>query len=92
MQTAIKSDYKEEWVKILTKGMLTIPKAFRDELNLKEGEVARIKKIGQRLVIEPREVVDYEAYSDGEFKKMLFDDRLPPKLANIASSIWEDIE
>lgn len=92
MQTAAKSDYQEEWVKILTKGMVTIPKIFRDELNLNEGEVARIKKIGHRLVIEPRETIDYEVYKVDEYKKMLSDDKLPPKLAKVASSIWEDIE
>lgn len=43
---------------------MTLPKSFRDELGIKEGEIARIKKVGQRLVLETREVADYETYSD----------------------------
>ena len=83
--------YPQEWVKILTKGMITIPKSFREELGVKEGEVARIKKIGQRLVIEPREVADYEVYSDGELKEMLEEDKLPVNLAKKAASLWPDL-
>lgn len=92
MQIKASGGYQEEWVKILAKGMITIPKAFRDELGIKEGEVAKIKKIGRRLLIEPREIADYEVYSDKEFKKMLKEDKLPRKLAAIASSIWSDLE
>lgn len=84
--------YDEEWVKILAKGMITIPKSFRDALGIKKGEVAKIKKIGQRLLIEPREVVDYEVYGNKEFKKMLKEDKLPQKLASIAASYWPDLE
>lgn len=84
--------YDEEWVKILAKGMITIPKSFRDALGIKKGEVAKIKKIGQRLLIEPREVADYEVYGDKEFKKMLKEDKLPQKLASIAASYWPDLE
>lgn len=53
--------YQEEWVKILSKGLITIPKSFRDELGLKEGEIAKVKKIGKRLVIEPREIPKKQA-------------------------------
>ena len=86
-----KVDYPQEWVKILAKGMITIPKSFREELGVKEGEVARIKKVGRRLVIEPREVVDYEVYSDRELKEMLKDDKLPANLAKKAALFWPDL-
>ncbi len=87
-----KSEFPTEWVKILSKGMITIPKAFRDGLGIKEGEIARIKKVGQRLIIEPREIVDYEVYSDEELKTMLKEDKLLPKLANEAESLWPDLK
>lgn len=87
-----KSELPAEWVKILSKGMITIPKAFRDGLGIKEGEIARIKKIGRRLVIEPREIADYEVYSDEELKTMLKEDKLPQKLASEANSLWPDIK
>lgn len=69
----------EEWVKILGKGMVTIPKKFRDDLGMREGEVARIRKVGRRLVIEPRNVADYEVYSDADLRAMLAADKLPKK-------------
>jgi len=87
-----KSEFPTEWIRILSKGMITIPKAFRDGLGIKEGEIARIKKIGRRLVIEPREIADYEVYSDDELKTMLEEDKLPKKLASEASSLWPDLK
>lgn len=90
MQTT--SNYEEEWVKILSKGLMTIPKSFREALGLKKGEVAKVKKIGRRLIIEPRDVADYEVYSDPELKSMLKEDRLPVKLSKVASSFWPDLE
>ena len=92
MQTLTKADSQGEWVKILGKGMITIPKFFREELGLREGEVAKIRKIGKRLVIEPREVADYEVYSDLELARMLKEDRLPTKLASKAALFWPDLK
>jgi AbrB family looped-hinge helix DNA binding protein len=92
MQIQPKTEFQSEWVKILTKGMITIPKSFREELGIKEGEVARIKKVGQRLILETREVADYETYSDQEFKKMLEEDKLPAKLASEAANLWPDLK
>lgn len=83
----------DQWVKILSKGLITIPKNYREELNLKEGEVARVRLLGKRLIIEPRQYVDnYEEYSNKEFKQMLEDDKLPPKLAKKAFSFWPDLK
>ncbi len=81
----------DEWVKILGKGMVTIPKKFRDDLGMHEGEVARIRRIGNRLVVEPRNVADYETYTDGELRVMLAADKLSPKLAKKARSLWSDL-
>lgn len=92
MQTVIKSEFPEEWIRVLTKGMITIPKVFRDELGMKEGEIAKIRKVGKRLVIEPREIADYEVYSDKELAEMLAEDKLPGKLAKNAEQIWSDLE
>ena len=86
------NDSLGQWVKILSKGLVTIPKSFREELGMKKGEVARIKKVGKRLIIEPREVADYELYSDRELKEMLKDDKLPSKLASEAALFWPDLK
>ncbi|MBI3955997.1 AbrB/MazE/SpoVT family DNA-binding domain-containing protein [Candidatus Gottesmanbacteria bacterium] len=81
----------DEWVKILGKGMVTIPKKFRDDLGMREGEVARIRKIGNRLVVEPRDVADYETYTDDELRAMLRADKILPKLAKKARLLWSDL-
>lgn len=81
----------EEWVKILGKGMVTIPKKFRDDLGMRVGEVARIRKVGNRLVVEPRDVASYETYSDRDFREMMLADKLSPKLAKKARSVWFDV-
>jgi AbrB family looped-hinge helix DNA binding protein len=91
MQTQTKANFQNEWVKILSKGLITIPKVFREELRLNEGEIARIKKVGRRLIIEPREVAEYETYSDKELKRMLKEDKLPANLAKKAASLWPDL-
>jgi len=92
MQVTTQNNLAEEWVRILAKGMITIPKGFRDELGMKEGEIAKIRKVGKRLIIEPREIADYEVYSDKELSKMLAEDKLPSKLAKSTEKIWSDLE
>lgn len=43
----------EEIIKILPKGLITIPKKFRDSLNLKENKLLRLKEEKGRLIVEP---------------------------------------
>lgn len=81
----------EEWVKILGKGMVTIPKKFRDDLGMRAGEVARIRKVGNRLVVESRDVASYETYGDRDFREMMLADKLSPKLAKKVRSVWADV-
>jgi len=38
---------KEEWLKILDKGMLTIPKKWREELGFEKGKVSRLYTPGR---------------------------------------------
>lgn len=78
----------ETWAKLLSKGLLTIPKPMREKLNLQEGEVVKIRVIGKRLVIEPREIADYEIITDGKLKEILEMDILPPKLAKATEKYW----
>jgi AbrB family looped-hinge helix DNA binding protein len=78
----------ETWVRLLSKGLITIPKPMRKTLNLQKGEVVKLRLIGKRLIIEPREVVDYEVYSDEELDQMLKEDKLPKPLAKETESFW----
>ena len=37
---------QEEWLRVLGKGMVTIPKAWRDDMGIATGDVVRAKKEG----------------------------------------------
>jgi len=92
MQQINDFDYQTEWVKVLTKGLVTLPKNFRDSVGIREGDVARIRKIGRRLVIEPRDLADYEVYSQKELSQMLRDDQLPRTLKKQVDKIWSELK
>lgn len=93
MQTSPKISDQEEWLKILTKGMVTIPKSWRDELGIKEGEMVRAKKSANKIIIEQVEKkVPYRLYSQKELQQFLTDDKLPKKLAVKAAKFWDKIK
>lgn len=75
--------FSENIIKVLPKGLVTIPKKWRDELGLSENGLARIRKEGRRLVIEPVSVVGYTLrdYSQEEIKQFIKEDRISPQLA-----------
>ncbi len=79
----IQSDKPEqEWLKVLGKGMITIPKVWRDELGIAEGKVVKAEKVGSKVVIQAwGDSVPYRIFSDEEIKQWLKDDKLPPDLA-----------
>lgn len=73
---------EQEWLKVLGKGMITIPKLWRDELGIDEGEVIRAERVGNRVILEASEVnAPYRVYSDKEISDFLEDDKLPKDLA-----------
>lgn len=82
----------QTWARVLTKGLITLPKPYRRDLGLKDGQLVKIKKVGRSLVIEPDYRVDYELYSDAELAQMLRADVLPPRFAKKAASYWADIK
>ncbi|KKR50070.1 MAG: hypothetical protein UT84_C0015G0018 [Candidatus Curtissbacteria bacterium GW2011_GWA1_40_16] len=69
-------------VKILPKGLVTIPKKLRQDIGLEENGLARIKKEGKKLILEPVNVVSYplREYSVQEIKQFIKEDRLSPAL------------
>lgn len=78
MSQTITVNNQEEWLKVLGKGMVTIPKQWRDELGLNEGDVVKAKKEGNRLVIEPQNALaPYRVYSIAEIDTFLKEDELP---------------
>ncbi len=68
----------QEWLKILGKGMVTLPKKWRDELGIASGDIVKAKKDGNRVVIEPQKskLAPYRVYNDREIDKFLKDDTL----------------
>ena len=60
-------------VKIQDKGLITIPKPYRDKLGLKKNELVRVKKNRGRIIIEPIRILPYpvRSYTDSEIKKFL---------------------
>jgi AbrB family looped-hinge helix DNA binding protein len=75
----------EEWLKVLGKGMITLPKRWRDEMGIENGDVVKAKKEGNTVVIEakpqPNPTAPYRVYSDEEIKEFLAEDRLPEGFA-----------
>lgn len=81
----------EVWIKILPKGLITLPKKMREKLDIKAGDIAKVKISAGSIVIEPRDSVKYRLFTDREIKQLVKDDKLPAKLAKKAQDIWSDI-
>lgn len=73
---------QEEWLKILGKGMVTLPKKWRDELGIESGDIVKAKKEGDRVIIEAQRSTQlpYRVYSDNEIEDFLKEDKLPEAL------------
>lgn len=76
-------------VKILPKGLVTIPKKLRQEVGLGENSLARITKEGKKLILEPVDIVSYplREYSVDEIRQFIKADRLSPQLARKAKKL-----
>ena len=85
MTQAVQSTNQEEWLKVLGKGMITLPKKWRDEMGIEDGGVVKAKKEGNTVVIEaqpPRQpTAPYRVYSGDEIKEFLDEDKLPEGFA-----------
>lgn len=73
---------QQEWLKILGKGMVTIPKKWREEMGITSGDIVKARKEGNRLVIEPQQdnLAPYRVYNDTEIDTFLQEDKLPDTL------------
>ncbi|MEK9147252.1 MAG: AbrB/MazE/SpoVT family DNA-binding domain-containing protein [Patescibacteria group bacterium] len=77
------ANFQEAWLRILGKGMVTLPKKWREELGVTTGDIIKAKKEGTKVVIETQQVqsVPYRIYTDSEIDDFLKEDRLSRKLA-----------
>ena len=84
------TEKREKWLKVLGKGMLTLPKRWRNEAGLETGDVVKAKKEGSKVVIELKErskQVPYRIYTDAELKQFLEEDNLPKDLAKKVDNV-----
>lgn len=73
----VSTQSQQEWLKILDKGMLTIPKEWRDELGFTKGKIVKAKRKGRAVIIEPvEEEAPYRIYTDKEITAFLKEDKL----------------
>ena len=92
MQTVVQP--QEAWVKVLSKGVITIPKEMRLKLGLEEGDVAKAKVIGDKLIIESRKTAQYgeiRLYSKEQIDQFVKEDQLPKSLAREVAKRWSDL-
>lgn len=67
---------QEQWIKILDKGMLTLPKKWREDLNLSKGKLVKARKKGKTVILEPQEnEAPYRLYTDTEIEEFLKEDK-----------------
>lgn len=68
---------QDEWLKVLGKGMVTIPKRWRDDLGISEGDVIKATKNGANVVLSSPKgrAVPYRIYTDEEIKTFIKDDQ-----------------
>lgn len=87
-QTVVNNN--QELLRVLGKGMVTIPKKWREELGIETGDIVKAKKEGKRVVIEaPKQSIKapYRVYSDIEIDEFLKEDELP---ANFAKKVQNE--
>ena len=74
---------QQAWLKVLGKGMVTLPKRWREDMGVTTGDIIKAKKAGGKIVIETQQTqrVPYRLYSDAEIDQFLKVDKLPKSLA-----------
>ncbi len=89
----IQTKPQETWIKVLSKGVITIPKEFREQLGLEEGDVAKAKVVGDTLIIQSRKVAqykDYRLFTKEQINRMVKEDQLPEPLATQTQDYWSN--
>lgn len=93
MQTLQPTKPQDTWVKVLSKGVITIPKEFRKQLGLEEGDVAKAKVEGDKLIIQSRKSAtneDYRIFTKKQIDTWVREDQLPEPLASQTEKYWSE--
>jgi AbrB family looped-hinge helix DNA binding protein len=82
-----------EWVNILSKGIITIPKKMREQVGMKEGDVSRIRVVGKTIVIEPKEssYAEVRDFTTEQMQQWIQEDTLPTQIADKVETYWKDL-
>jgi AbrB family looped-hinge helix DNA binding protein len=71
------TEIDKEYLRVLGKGMITLPKKWREELNMTEGTIIKATKTKDSIVIEfPDKPAPYRMYTSDELESFLIEDRL----------------
>lgn len=81
---------QEEWINVLNKGIITIPKKIRDQIGIKEGDIAKIRVQDNSIIIEPKEE-KYRLFTDKQIKEWEKEDEVTPDLVNKIDELWPDL-
>jgi AbrB family looped-hinge helix DNA binding protein len=84
-----KTDSEEAWIKVLGKGMITLPKKWRDAMGIEQGDVVKAKKEGDKVVLEASaqkgaSIAPYRVYRVNEINEFLEEDRVSEELTKQA--------
>lgn len=82
MKQLVTTSSQQEYLRILGKGMVTIPKEWREEMGLQEGDIVKAKKEGNKVVIETPKSKNapYRIFTNAEIDEFLKEDKLPYSL------------
>lgn len=83
---------QEEWIRILSNGLITIPKAWREQTGIREKDVLKAKLVDSKIILEPQnQDREIRIFSDKEIQQWIEDDKLPKELADETKEFWSDI-
>ena len=83
MNQAATNITQEQWLKVLGEGMVTLPKKWRDEMRIQNGDIVKAKKEGNKVIIESAQSpkTPYRVYTQEEIDDFLKEDAISKKLA-----------
>lgn len=98
MSQTLHKNNQEEWLKVLGKGMITLPKKWRDDMGIENGDIVKARKEGNKVVIESKPqskpTAPYRVYTTAEINEFLEEDSLPEELAQkvqntLTNMVWD---
>ena len=82
------------WINFLSKGIITIPKKIREEVGIREGDIAKVRVEGKKIIIEPKEenlFMEVRNFTPEQIKRWVKEDELPSNVAKQAADYWKDL-